>query len=221
MMQEIIDGVDAHAMNCTELMELPLTPENRTDAKIFSFRMIYGGTPYAFYMDSKMPNFSKSKWEKIVENFYKKYKGLHKWQKENYREVQRSGQIINPTGRVLKFNKHKSRDGLQYKWAEICNYPVQSLATADIIPLWMVLLNKKLQVHPDIKFIMQVHDEVVFDCPEKDVDLVASSCYNIGMRLPEYIESYFGFEFNVPLIAEVKVGSAWGKLDKYDIKETK
>jgi DNA polymerase I-like protein with 3'-5' exonuclease and polymerase domains len=38
MMQEIIEGRDQHAFTCTELMELPLTKENRTDAKIFNFR---------------------------------------------------------------------------------------------------------------------------------------------------------------------------------------
>lgn len=166
-----------------------------------------------------MPNFSKSKWEKIVDNFFKKYKGLHKWQKENFKEVQRTGQLINPTGRILQFNKHKGRDGWQYKWAEVCNYPVQSLATADIIPLWMVLLNRQLSQYPDVKFVMQVHDEVVFDCPDKYVDTVASACYTIGMKLPQHIESYFGFEFNVPLVAEVKTGPAWGKLSKYEIGE--
>lgn len=40
MMREILDGVDAHNMNCVALMELPLTDDNRTDAKIFGFRMI-------------------------------------------------------------------------------------------------------------------------------------------------------------------------------------
>ena len=46
MIQEICDGVDAHSMNCVELMEMPLTDENRTTAKIFSFRMIKSLIPY-------------------------------------------------------------------------------------------------------------------------------------------------------------------------------
>jgi len=127
MLQEIWNGVDAHAMNCTEVMELPLTDDNRTAAKVTSFRALYGGTPYAFYMDSKMPNFSLKKWEKIMDNYYAKYKGLGKWQKNNYKEVQRSGELKSPvTGRIWRFKQYKTRDGMQYKWAEVCNYPVSN-----------------------------------------------------------------------------------------------
>lgn len=164
-----------------------------------------------------MPNFSLKKWEKIVENFYLKYKGLHAWQKTNYKEVCKQGQIINPTGRILKFDKKKGKDGWQYKWAEVCNYPVQSLATADIIPLWMCYVYKDICQYPDIKFIMQVHDEIVLDCPQEYVDMTAKACYTNCIRLPEYIEKFFGFNFNVLLSADVKVGDSWASVTKYKI----
>jgi len=219
MIQEICDGVDAHSMNCVELMEMPLTDENRTTAKIFSFRMIYGGTAYAFYMDNKMPNFSLKKWEKIVENFYKKYHGLGSWQKNNYREVQRAGELKSPvTGRIWRFKRYKTKDGMQYKWPQVCNYPPQG-TSYDFIALWMALCNQDFAAYPEIKFVMQVHDELVFDCPEKYVDFVAETLYTRVVGLSTSIEQFFGYPCNVPFSGECKTGEAWGKLEKYKPKQ--
>ena len=204
-------------MNCVELMEMPLTDENRTTAKIFSFRMIYGGTAYAFYMDNKMPNFSLKKWEKIVENFYKKYHGLGSWQKNNYREVQRSGELKSPvTGRIWRFKRYKTKDGMQYKWPQVCNYPPQG-TSYDFIALWMALCNQDFAAYPEIKFVMQVHDELVFDCPEKYVDFVAETLYTRVVGLSTSIEQFFGYPCNVPFSGECKTGEAWGKLEKYKL----
>ena len=216
MINEIIEGVDAHSYNCEHILKLPVTPENRTATKVFTFRMIYGGTPYAFYMDSNMPNFSLKRWEEIVEAFYKKYSGLHKWQKENFKEVlHNNGLLISPiTGRQWQFKKQMKRGVLQYVWAEVCNYPVQGTAY-DIIALWMALSNKELCQYPDVKLVMQVHDELVWDVPNEYVDIVAKTCYNICIELPKHIEKFFGVKCNVPLSCEVKVGSVWGNTEKY------
>ena len=54
----------------------PESKQNRVNAKVFNFRMIYGGSAYGFYKDPKMPNFSKRKWEKAVEAFNTKYSGF-------------------------------------------------------------------------------------------------------------------------------------------------
>lgn len=217
MMQEVRDGVDAHAMNCTEVMELPLTDDNRTAAKTTSFRALYGGTAYAFYMDSKMPNFSLKKWQKIMDNYYAKYKGLGQWQKNNYREVQSKGQLLSPvTGRIWKFKQYKTRDGMQYKWAEVCNYPVQG-TSFDFIGLWMVKCIRDFAPYPDIKFIMMVHDELVFDVPEKYVDFVAERLYTNIVGLRGTIEKFFNYPCNIPFNGEVKIGPAWGNLEKYKI----
>ena len=100
MIEEINNGVDQHAAACVDLMELPLTKDNRTDAKIFNFRMIYGGSPYSFFMDYKMPDFSQAKWQGVYDAFYKKYHGLNDWHEQLMRDVYANkGVITIPTGR--------------------------------------------------------------------------------------------------------------------------
>ena len=167
-------------------------------------------------MDNDMPNFSLKKWEKLVDDFYKKYKGLCAWQKRYFKEVQRTGRLVSPiTGRVWNFNKYPDKDGAYaYKWAQVCNYPVQGTAY-DIIALWMCLCNKQLCSYPDVKLIIQVHDEIVYDCPTEYVDIVANTCYNIINRLDTSMESFFNCICNVPFTGEVKVGSTWGETEKY------
>ena len=211
MITEIKGGVDQHAAACVDLMELPLTKENRTDAKIFNFRMIYGGSPFSFYKDPKMPNFSLKKWETIVNNFYAKYTGLKKWHDRLMVEVRRNkGYLINPTGRKLAFKKKKKKGVWDYHRPNVLNYPVQSLA-ADIIHICMVeARNQVKEACPNTKFLMQVHDSLIFDSPKKEVDTAARICYNIFIDLPHYIESYFGFKWNVPLTGECEVGETWG-----------
>jgi len=178
--------------------------------------MIYGGTPYAFYMDNGMPSFSLKKWEQIVDNFYAKYKGLLAWQKANFKEVVSSnGVLVSPiTHRIWKFSKYRGKDGAQYKWAEVCNYPVQG-TSFDFIALWMALCNKELCKYPNVKLAMQVHDELVYDCSLEMVDIVAKTSMNIMLNLDKYIKSFFGYTCNIPFSCECKVGTSWGTCTKY------
>lgn len=221
MMQEIRDGVDAHGHNCTELMKYPLTKENRTIAKVFSFRMIYGGSPYSFFMDHKMPNFSLKKWQNIVASFYEKYSGLKEKQNEWNEELCSTGQIISPTGRVLKPNKKEKRGVFDYSKPDACNYPVQSFATADIMPLAMTIIDDrliKLKAY-DVGnlFIAQVHDSCIFDTVSWSWALgIGHVCIHVFRQLPTLIEQTFGIKnFNVPLDGDMEIGKNWGETKKF------
>lgn len=215
MMQEIRDGVDIHTENAINFFG---SKDYRQDCKVFNFRMIYGGSPYSFFMDSKMPNFSKKKWDGIVDTFYGKYKGLAAFHDNLMKEVRKNGYIINPTGRKLVFEKVLKHGGYwDYNKPNVVNYPVQSLATADIVPLAMVVARRRLAKYPDVKFIMQVHDSLIWDAPKKDVDVTARTCVEVFRELPDLIEQFFGFEFNVPLSGEAKVGKSWAACKDYDI----
>jgi DNA polymerase I-like protein with 3'-5' exonuclease and polymerase domains len=172
-------------------------------------------------MDYNMPKFSLKRWEQIVEAFYEKYSALKRWQDENYKLVIRQGFLVNPTGRILTFHKHqKENGGVMYNKAEVCNYPVQSLATADIVPLAMVVISRRIQkegLSNEVKLINQVHDSIILDLPKKYLDTVAKICYNTFQELPKLITQYFGFEFNVPLTGEIKYGELnWNELTKWE-----
>lgn len=219
MIKELVEGLDMHQHNAETFFGKG-DPDTRTLAKIFSFRIIYGGSAYAFYMDHKMPKLPLKKWEEIVENFYGKYYGLKCWQDKNFQTVLKQGYLVNPTGRILTFQKHLKGGVMMYGRPDVCNYPVQSLATADIVPLAMVVIHRRLKkegLH-DVKMINQVHDSIIFDAPKKDVDKTCEICITVFRELPKLIESYFGFKYNVPMDGEAKFGNNWNELVKWKFK---
>lgn len=217
MIQEICDGVDCHHMNAVNFFG---DSRFRQDAKIFSFRMIYGGTAYAFYMDRKMPDFSQRKWNQIVENFYTKYSRLKEWQDENVKLVNKQGYLQMFTGRRYVFERKLQKDGsYQYERPAICNYPVQGTATGDLIPLVMVQIARKLrqmELH-NVKIINQVHDSIVLDMPEKDVDTVAGICYHYFRSIPQSVLAYWNYPWRVPMDGDIKIGMNWSKMVKHKV----
>lgn len=217
MIQEIIDGDDIHTSNAIAFFG---GAEHRQDCKIFNFRMIYRGSPYAFYMDPTMPNFTLERWTEIRDAFYNKYVGLKKQHDFWISEQRSKGKIISPTGRILRFNKIKNQDGsIGYKEAQACNYPVQSLATADIAPLAVCVSCSRIRAANLVsKFIGTVHDSNLFDCIDESVARqTAEIVINTFRELPILIEKFFGFSFNVPLTGEAKIGPNWGEMKKLDI----
>lgn len=222
MLNEIHAGVDAHGFACTEWMGFPLTKENRTIAKIFNFRMIYGGSPYSFYLDPKMPNFSAKKWERIVTSFYEKYPQLKEKQDSWYEELCATGQIVSPSGRILKPRKKEKHGVFDYSRPDACNYPVQSFATADITPLAMSLIDDRLvklgAYDKGNLFIAQVHDSVIFDTVDASwARGIGHVCVHTFRQLPAWIEKVFNIkDFNVPIDGEMAIGPNWGAVEELE-----
>lgn len=216
MIHEINSGIDQHAAACVDLMQMPLNKDNRTDAKIFNFRMIYDGTFWGFYNDQKMPDFSKKKWQNIIRAFWEKYFGLRNYIDKNVATVWREkGLLVSPTGRFWHFNKTKKGD---YNSSQVANYPVQGLAGADILPLLTVIIRRGM-IKKGLKsrMILTVHDSIVFDVVRSERDELAKLCHQVGELLPKYIESYYGFKFNVKLEGEVEVGPNYGSIQKIEV----
>lgn len=215
MCGEIRAGQDQHAFTCTELMELPLTKENRTDAKIFNFRFIYADldtAAYAYYMDVNMPNFSQKKWDNIIQGAADKYSGLAKWHEEIVNEVRKSGMLIGPTGRRWYFKKEMKRGGYKdYSKPKIYNYPVQG-TSGDLIKLAMVVANKRrLKAGlTESKQIITVHDSYIWDSPENEVEKLARIILEVFQELPDLCKKHFGFYINVPITGEATWGLNWG-----------
>jgi DNA polymerase I-like protein with 3'-5' exonuclease and polymerase domains len=218
MIQEILDGVDPHTENAIKFFggnpaDGKKFDKLRTTAKIMTFRLIYGGSAYSFYMDSKMPKYSLKKWDGIVKAFYAKYKGLAKWQAENIRKVfANGGWLKNPTGR--KFTFIKGPKG--YRPQQIKNYPVQSLATADVMPVAMLAIyNRFKKMGFDSLIIGQVHDALIFDAHKHEMEDIAKMCIEEFEKLPEYINQLWpNMNFDLPLTGDAEYGKSWGNLTK-------
>ena len=212
MIGEIVNGEDNHANVGRDLFR---GKGIRTDWKIFNFRMIYGGSAYSYWIDLKMPSFSKKRWNEIVHDFYEKYTGLNKWHIQLEQDVRANkGVHTSPTGRQFKFGKFKTRHGLEYRRPQILNYPVQSLA-GDIVALAMERIREQImEENLDAAMVNQIHDAVLYDCNRNCASRVAEIMLRVFKDMPAIIEEHYGWEFNVPLEGDAKIGSDW-----YNMKE--
>jgi DNA polymerase I len=217
LLEEILAGVDRHSENAKDIFG---DIKYRQEAKAFSFALQYGATPYMFFADPKFPNFKLDEWESIVEAYYAKYKGLKAWQDKAYKLVCATGQYKSITGRIYSFKKHKTRDGTwEYKRSEIVNYPIQGLATGDVMPLAMIhLFSKIIKISTDIKLINQVHDSIIIDSPDEYLDQVSEVALSTFENIPKYMKDHYGYDWLVPLKGEVKYGQDWSNQIKYEGK---
>ena len=214
MMQEIRQGQDQHAFTCEHLMELPVTKENRGDAKIFNFRAIYAdpnSAAYAYFMDVKMPPFSQKKWDKIVQGFFEKYNGMVKAHNEWVKQVRHTGQIIGPTGRIWKFMKEDKGGYKDYSVTKIRNYPVQG-SSGDLIKLALIKIRQRIQHIPSALLTMTVHDSIILDIEERFIEETARICIDTFQELPLLAEKYFNWKISVPITGEAEFGPSWGDM---------
>lgn len=213
MVRELWDGVDVHAEHCVKLMERELTKENRQDAKILNFRIIFAdekSAPYAFYMDQKMPDFSQKKWEAICEGFYSKYQVFSSVHKDWCKQVNKCGYIIGPTGRRWEFDKHLKKGGYHaYNKAQIYNYPVQG-TSGDIIKLAMVYVRKRIK-HLPVYLINTVHDSLILDGDGEEHCIEAGRiCLETFREIPDLVKKHFNWDMGVPITGEISIGNSWG-----------
>jgi DNA polymerase I-like protein with 3'-5' exonuclease and polymerase domains len=214
-MREILDGVDCHLSNAITFFG---DAKYRQDAKIFTFRLLYGGGAYAFFMDPKMPDFTLKKWNDIERQYKQKYHVLTRWQEMNIIQVgQDKGWLYSPTGRIYRIpmEEHKKFKGTWiYKETCIKNYPVQGGATGDIVPLAMNEIDYRLRQEPlrcmSTDWMGQVHDSCLFDTIPQDVKWVAMTCINVFEDLPLIIKDTWGLDFNLPMTGEATWGPNYG-----------
>lgn len=204
-MQELIDNVDLHEINRSRFN----LPERRV-AKFFLFRLIFGGTEFAYANDPDFMHVSTSTkfWRKVIDEAYAKYAKLHETHEAWVREVIRTGKLVVPTGREYLFESYRDDYGnLKWPKTQIYNYPVQGLGH-DLMAIVRVELFRRIRELGDvrIKLISTVHDSVDVDCPESCVSSVVRIISESFAAAPQRFKEWFGIEFNLPLRCEIFVG---------------
>lgn len=210
-MEELIDGtVDQHSDNQNRI-GLP----SRLIAKIFLFRLIFGGTAFAYASDADFSDvgWNAKRWQSAIDNFYDKYRGLEKWHASLMQEVILNKQLVMPTGRIYSFQPYEKRGELVWPRTQILNYPVQGLG-ADWMTIARILLVRFLRQNPilDLKLLSTVHDSVLIDVPDKGVDKTVEMLYNVWLNIPKEFEYRYGVKLNLPMRCEVSVGPDWGNM---------
>lgn len=212
LMAEIVNQEDMHHNN-----QLRFGLPSRLIAKIFVFRLIYGGSAYSYANDPDFTAVSTSEkyWQKVIDAFYDKYQTIYNWHVDILRTVTQTGQLVMPTGRRYDYEpKRNYRGDLVWPETTIKNYPVQGLG-ADLMAIARVNFARRFwDMQIEGKLRSTVHDSIVVDVPEKEVDRTVKLFYDVFKDIPENFRKVFGVEYNLPLFCEVSVGCDMKNLEE-------
>jgi DNA polymerase-1 len=197
-MKEVTEGFDVHSYTAQVISEAGQAT-GRQEAKAHTFAPLYGATGYG-----RTPAEAR-----YYEHFTEKYKGIARWHRELAQEVLTHRKITTPSGRQFSFpDAKRRRNGTVTNFTAIKNYPVQSFATADIVPVVLLELDKNLADMQSL-LVNSVHDSVVIDVHPDEEAQVISLIGDINSQLKSLIDNKFQINFNVPLLLEAKIGVNW------------
>ena len=126
-----------------------------------------------------------------------------------------TSKIITPSGREFAFpDVVRKATGKVSHFTQIKNYPVQSFATADIVPIALLHIDKLLDTMKSC-VVNTVHDSIVIDVHPDEEKAVIEVINSTNRDLPSLITTRWGIVFNVPLLLESKIGDNW--LDVKDV----
>lgn len=206
--QEIIDKEDIHGNN-QRAFALGEGKAGRLVAKIFKFRLIYGGSAYSYAHDTAFMGVSakESFWQDVIDKYYAKYYGMARWHKEIDFEAKQNKRLTIPSGRYYPFDYEIGKRGdLRWPDTKVKNYPVQGFG-ADLVKLARLEAAKRIRETGLVALLIStIHDSIVVDTPEENV-------YNIGKLLndsieavPQLVKQIWDYDFSLPLTSEVTVG---------------
>lgn len=217
------DGEDLHSNN-QKAFGLP----SRLIAKVFIFRILFGGSAYSFSVDPEFSEvgFNEKQWQAIIDQFYLKYKGLKQWHDKIIREVIETRKMVVPsTGRTYEF------EPVHGKWPEtqIKNYQIQGLGN-DIVALARVSLHNRLKKlrEQDSRWkqcllVGTVHDSLVLDYNDKVCHTmeVANLIEGVFKDLPSNFRKMFKVPFTLDVRVEQECGLDWGNMSPVVIEKEK
>jgi len=196
------NGEDIHTRTASEVLGVPplmVTPDARRSAKAVNFGIVYGISPFGLATQLGIP---RAEAEKYIKNYFARYTGVRQWLDATIAEVRQTGVTKTLFGRERPIPDINSRNVNARGFAErtAVNSPLQGTA-ADLIKLAMVRIDAALdEAGYQSSMLLQVHDELVFECPPEEVEAVS--------RLVKH-EMERAYELKVPLVVDVGVGANW------------
>ena len=203
---EVSSGFDVHSYTAKVISEAG-QKITRQDAKAHTFAPLYGAS-----------GFGRTPAEAAYyQQFTTKYSGIGAWHKKLATEVITTGNVRTPSGREFAFPLATRRaNGSITYFTQVKNYPVQSFATADIVPISLIYIDKMLQANKLQSCVVNtVHDSIVIDIHPKEKETVIRIINRTNEVLVDIVNKKWNIDFNVPLLLEAKIGNNW--LDTIDI----
>ncbi len=196
------EGIDIHARTAAAIYGVKLDEVNsdmRRDAKVVNFGVLYGMTAFRLSRDLKIP---MSQAKDFITGYFDMYQGVQQYIEDIKAAAHRDGYVETLSGRRRYIAGIDSSDRMESQMAErmAVNTPVQGSA-ADLIKIAMIRIQKRINAeHLPLKMMLQVHDELVFECPRDQVE---------PMSQMVKAEMEGAMQLKVPLVASVGFGENW------------
>ena len=196
---------DIHTNTAAKVFGIPpseVTPEMRRVAKTVNFGVIYGMSDYGL---EQATGLSRQEAAEFIKTYFEKYRGVKEYIEATKKQAAEKGYVQTILGRRRYIPEIHSSNAQVRQAAErmAINMPVQGSA-ADIIKLAMIKIQRRMDEEAlQSKLILQVHDELLFEVPPGELEVVK--------HLVEEIMPH-ALELSVPLKVELKVGKNWGEM---------
>ena len=204
MTAAFLSGEDVHAVTASQVFGIPLeqvSSEERRRAKAVNFGIVYGISAYSLSQDlGVFVNEAKS----YMDAYLRRFSGVERYQKEIVEQGREQGYVETLFHRRRALPELKASDFNTRAFGErvALNMPIQGTA-ADVIKLAMVRVFRRLEKEKlRAKLILQVHDELIVECPEEE-------CERVKALLTEEMEN--AVSYTVPLKAEALSGHSWAE----------
>ena len=204
--REVESGFDVHAYTAQVLSDNG-EPTERGAAKASTFRPLYGGTQ------------GTTAQRTYFKEFFNKYKGIFKWHEHLQNEAIQHKVVTTATGRQFSFpDCQRNFSGTATYKTQIVNYPVQSVATAEIVPLGVIILfNKLKELGLQSIVINTVHDSVLIDTHPDEVQIVKEVGPNCLLEAQQEAKRRFGLSDFIPLEVEMSIGKNWMEQESFNV----
>src|SRR6266851_925234 len=200
-------GQDIHTATAAAVFKIPIEsvdPNQRRLAKVANFGSIYGQGEYGL---SQQLGITGDVAREFIGQYWSTYSRLREYLDEERRKAREAGFVVNATGRRRAIPDLRSPNFQLRSAAErmAINFPMQSLA-ADIIKIAMVRLQREIEAdHIEGRMLLQVHDELLFEVPESEVDQFAE-------KVPRIMTGAYELETGIEV--EAKAGPNWADMKK-------
>jgi DNA polymerase-1 len=202
LMRAFREGLDVHRATASEVFGCQpqdVTSEQRRYAKVINFGLIYGMSSFGL---ARNLGIEKQAAANYIQRYFERYPGVKNYMDETRMSAKSKGYVETVFGRRLYLPEINSPNGPRRGSAErqAINAPMQGTA-ADLIKLSMVKIQDVIDAEQRrTKMIMQVHDELVFEVPEDEVEWVRAEVPRLMAGVAE---------MRVPLLAEIGIGANW------------
>jgi DNA polymerase-1 len=199
-------GDDIHTLTASQVFGVPplmVTPDHRRQAKVVNFGIVYGLSPFGL---SQNLGIDTSEAKKFITNYFETYEGVRRFIDKTLEEARRDMKVKTLFGRVRPIPDINSKNSNQRGFAErtAVNTPLQGTA-ADLIKIAMIRIDAALRDRGlKSRMTLQVHDELVFEVPENEIDVMKP-------LVREYMEKVH--ELAVPLQVDIGIGPNWTDLE--------